>query len=238
MPDRIVRTGILASDSINALSWAEEVFYRRLMSVVDDYGRFDGRDAVLLASLYPLKLRHVSETDIGKWKRACATAGLVSLYSVEQREYIEIAKFNQRIRGNPKFPPPPSTDSTSPQTAATCGTPEPTTSTSTSPSTSKGGVGENYNLPPELNSPEFRETWAKWVQHRKEKHQKLTPTAVEQQWKRLVEMGLERATAAILHSIAQGWTGIYEDKQKGTANGNGNKQHRGVSFDADKSLTL
>lgn len=119
MPERVVRQGILTSDSINRLSWPEECFYRRLMSVVDDYGLFDGRNSVLRASLYPLKLDHVSDSDIGKWKHACADADLVRLYSVDGREYIELLKFNQRLRGKMRWPAPAGAGP--PQPAASCG---------------------------------------------------------------------------------------------------------------------
>ena len=51
MPDRIVRQGILTSDRVNQLDWGAECFYRRLMSIVDDYGRYDARPAVLRAQL-------------------------------------------------------------------------------------------------------------------------------------------------------------------------------------------
>jgi hypothetical protein len=40
MPVRILREGILTSERVDTLSPAAEVFYRRLMSVVDDFGRF------------------------------------------------------------------------------------------------------------------------------------------------------------------------------------------------------
>ncbi len=47
MPNRILREGILTSERVNLLSWEAEVFYRRLMSVVDDYGRFHAHPALL-----------------------------------------------------------------------------------------------------------------------------------------------------------------------------------------------
>ena len=47
MPNRILREGILTSERIERLDWAEEVFYRRVMSVVDDYGRYYARPALL-----------------------------------------------------------------------------------------------------------------------------------------------------------------------------------------------
>jgi hypothetical protein len=36
MPNRILRAGIITSDRVNALDFGAEVFYRRLMSAVDE----------------------------------------------------------------------------------------------------------------------------------------------------------------------------------------------------------
>lgn len=108
MPDRIVRAGILTSDPVNKLSWAAEVFYRRLFSIVDDYGRYDGRAALLRAHLYPLKVDRVSDADVGKWLTECVTAGLVSVYQVSGQPYVEVFKFGQRVRAEKsKWPDPP-----------------------------------------------------------------------------------------------------------------------------------
>lgn len=119
MPDRIVRTGILSSDAVNALTWAGEVFYRRLMSVVDDFGRYDGRAAILRSQLYPLKIDRVSEPDIGKWIRECEEAGLVRMYTINGKPFVEIQKFGQRIRSSvSKWPDPPGGDGKPPTLAA------------------------------------------------------------------------------------------------------------------------
>jgi hypothetical protein len=107
MPDRIIRTGILTSDSVNKLGAPAEVFYRRLMSVVDDHGRYDGRAAILRAVLYPLQLTRVSEPDIGKWILETGEAGLVRRYTAEGRPFLEIVKFGQKIRSRSKWPDPP-----------------------------------------------------------------------------------------------------------------------------------
>jgi hypothetical protein len=110
MPDRIVRAGILTSDAVCSLNWAAEVFYRRLMSVADDYGRFDGRPSVLRASLYALQLDKVTEPDIGKWIRETVEAGLVRDYAVEGKPFVEIVKFDQRLRAKKSKWPHPLSD--------------------------------------------------------------------------------------------------------------------------------
>jgi hypothetical protein len=119
MPDRIVRAGILTSDRVNALSWAGEVFYRRLMSVVDDFGRYDGRLSVIRGAIYSLKLDRVSDSDIGKWIRECEEAGLVRRYTVEDKPFIELPKFGQKIRAKfSKWPDPPTSANTCQQVSA------------------------------------------------------------------------------------------------------------------------
>lgn len=107
MPDRVVRQDILTSDPVNSLSWAAEVFYRRLMSIADDFGRYEARPSLLRASLYPLKLDRVSEPDVVKWMGECSEAGLVRTYTVDGKEYMEILKFGQRLRAmKSRYPAP------------------------------------------------------------------------------------------------------------------------------------
>jgi uncharacterized phage protein (TIGR02220 family) len=108
MPNRIVREGIITSESVNTLAWPEEVFYRRLHSVVDDYGRFHANLSLIRAACYPLRLNDVSDQDVGKWLAVCATKGLVRVYEVEGKRFLEVAKFAQQVRAKAsKFPQPP-----------------------------------------------------------------------------------------------------------------------------------
>lgn len=108
MPVRRLREGILASEGVNALDWAAECFYRRLMSVVDDYGCFDGRPAVIRPRCYPLKLDQVREADISRWIAMCVKAGVITLYHVEAKPYVYMPKLGEsKPRSNPMFPVPP-----------------------------------------------------------------------------------------------------------------------------------
>lgn len=89
--------------------WAEEVFYRRLMSVVDDFGRYFADPGLLRAACYPRHLSKVSDSDIGKWISSCETAALVSLYCVDGERYLQLLDFRQQVRAKvSRFPDPPS----------------------------------------------------------------------------------------------------------------------------------
>ena len=111
MPSRIVREDILTSDPVNSLSWGAEVFYRRLMSKVDDYGRYVADLRILRASMYSLQLSKVVESDIGKWMLETTEAGLVRVYVDSGKKYLEILKFQQQRRTTSKYPPPPENES-------------------------------------------------------------------------------------------------------------------------------
>lgn len=106
MPNRVIRDGILTSERVASLGWPAEVFYRRLMSVVDDFGRYYASPMLLRAACYPLHLDKVSDADIGKWLAVCAEAGLVSVYPASDgKRYLEMADFRQRTRAEKsKFP--------------------------------------------------------------------------------------------------------------------------------------
>jgi hypothetical protein len=108
VPNRILREGILTSPRMAKLGWAEEVFYRRLMSVVDDYGRYYADAGLLRAGCYPRQLNKVSDSDVGKWLRACADAALVRVYPAKDGEsYLELLDFRQQVRAkDSKFPGP------------------------------------------------------------------------------------------------------------------------------------
>ena len=106
MPNRIIRENILTSDRVDALSYEAEVFYRRLMSVVDDYGRFDGRLSIIRARLYPLRLDKVKDILISKWMDECVKAGVIVAYQVNKSPYIELLRFGQKIRAESKWPSP------------------------------------------------------------------------------------------------------------------------------------
>ncbi len=76
--------------------------------------------------------------------------------------------------------------------------------------TKKEQLGESLQLP--FKSDEFKEAWNDWKQHRIEKRKSITPLSAKKALSELLAMGEARAIAAINHSIANGWQGIFEPK--------------------------
>jgi len=104
MPTRLLREDILTSERVDQLDAPAEVFYRRLMSKVDDYGLYDARPAILRSQLYALRLDRVREADIARWIAACEKAGLIALYEVTAKPYLQMLDTRWSARSEPKFP--------------------------------------------------------------------------------------------------------------------------------------
>jgi hypothetical protein len=109
MPARIIREGILSSVRINSLDWATEVFFRRLMNIVDDYGRHESHPTLLRSRCYPLLIDKVGEKDINQWLNNCKKAELLKTYKVDGKTYLTLLTFNQPTRSASKCPAPPGT---------------------------------------------------------------------------------------------------------------------------------
>lgn len=105
MPNRILKESIRTSDSINQLSWLEEVLFYRLMVSCDDYGRFDGRIAIIKGTCFPLK--DITVKDIEKALNKLVAVGLVGHYEVAEKPYLQLLAWerHQTVRAKKsKYP--------------------------------------------------------------------------------------------------------------------------------------
>jgi hypothetical protein len=126
MPNRIIREGIISSRRMAALSDSAEILYRRLMSVVDDYGRCEADPDLIRARCFPLQLEKWTVQRIASamaeltvnhgeqpWSTVnCGEPPLISVYSTKNKNYLQINNFGQRIQAKAKFPGPDDHDST------------------------------------------------------------------------------------------------------------------------------
>ena len=103
MPNRILREAIITSRAISALSDSGQIFYRCLMSIVDDYGRFEADPEILRARCFPRQLDRWPLSRVSEALLECGEAlssdgvPLVTLY-MSDKEYLQINNFQQRIR--------------------------------------------------------------------------------------------------------------------------------------------
>lgn len=116
MPNRYIRESINASEIVCSLDWAAECFYRRLLLVVDDFGRYEvSRE--LRSRCYPIH-DNVRASDISRWIAACAKAGLIAFYDLDRewafeelpagkKSWLVLPKTEEPRARHSKYPQPP-----------------------------------------------------------------------------------------------------------------------------------
>lgn len=108
MPNRILKDSICTSETLNGLSWFEEVFWYRLIVTCDDFGRMDARTTILKSRMFPLKPM-VTNKAIELALKKLSTVGLVALYEFEGRPYLQLVtwmKHQQKRATHSKYPAP------------------------------------------------------------------------------------------------------------------------------------
>ena len=106
MPNRYIRDGINSSRAVAALNPPEEVFFRRMINEVDDFGRFEVDPKLIRSQAYPVH-DGISENDILAWLAACVKQNLIITYMVDGKTYLVITKSEAPRAKNSKFPNPP-----------------------------------------------------------------------------------------------------------------------------------
>lgn len=104
MPNRLLKEGIVDSSLIDNLTSEEEVFFYRLLVVCDDFGRMDARTAILKSRCFPLK--EFKSEKIDGYLRSLVRHGLAIMYKVDDKPYLQILKWEQRVRSKGKYPSP------------------------------------------------------------------------------------------------------------------------------------
>jgi len=135
MPLRFLRPGITTSRRWNSLDWDAQSFYIRLLTVVDDYGRYDADRELLKSYCFPIR-KDVTLRAVANMCVQLSEARLVEFYNdSEGKEYLQLTKWQERARSQSKFPGP--SDNKCQQVFATvdkCEPPKPSPSPSPSPS--------------------------------------------------------------------------------------------------------
>jgi hypothetical protein len=103
--NRIIKESICTIDTIEHLTWFEEVFFYRLLVNCDDYGRFDARPSIIKARLFPLK--NFNDKTINDALKSLSEAKLILMYNKDGKPYIQVTTWesHQNIRNKrSKYP--------------------------------------------------------------------------------------------------------------------------------------
>ena len=128
MPSRVVRGEIIKSKSLSRVSELAEAMFVRLLSVVDDFGRYDGDAEILAAHLYPRR-ESASEGVVEARLQELVNAdgpgkGPVELYEIDGNRYLRLVNWEKhrgksRRGDKSKWPSPPTSGRSGPETQPT-----------------------------------------------------------------------------------------------------------------------
>jgi len=107
---RMIRHAIRNSPRFAKATWRERDFYYGLLTMADDYGRFDATPAILRAGLYAPILNKVSERDVKEMLARCHALGLVKLYTSDGQGYGQVMRYDQRMAKKQALYPAPDDD--------------------------------------------------------------------------------------------------------------------------------
>ena len=157
MANRVLRDWT-DSERIDLLSPEAERMFVRLMMKADDFGYYHANTKLLMSALFPLKIGTISPNVIEAWLDELVKVELVTLYEVENRKYLKINNFGQRLRKMvSKFPQlvstSPSIDSNPP--------PESETNPETKQNPEVEDESKNDSTKKDENNPEAQKAEAK-----------------------------------------------------------------------------
>lgn len=228
MPNRYVRDGINSSEKVNKLSFPAEVFFRRLVLEVDDFGLYSANLTFLRSSLYPLKVDTVKESHIQGWLDECVNAGLVLTYENEGKPFLVLLNVTDRPRSKTtKWALPPlsiwprlhTNVSTCLQMIVHALDSDSVTDTVSDKRLNSKKVFEKLSIPNELICAEFQERLATWVDRRMgmgRKPQSGWQSFFQEQVDWLGGFQTPLAIEIISTSLRNNWQGLFVPKHSKT----------------------
>jgi len=106
MPQRFLKPGLTSSRKWEKCTWQAQSFYVRLLTLVDDYGRYDADPVLLRSHAFPLREDIRVET-IDKLSEETSLAQLVIYYQFSGKRYLQLTNWSERARSSHSYYPSP-----------------------------------------------------------------------------------------------------------------------------------
>lgn len=104
MPQRFLRPGITNSDRWNSVSFEAQSLFVRILTLVDDFGRYDGRVPILHGQCFALR-PDITPQETAAFRSELHRARLVTVYVVDGKDFVQVEKWQERARGErSKYP--------------------------------------------------------------------------------------------------------------------------------------
>ena len=113
MPIRLLRPTLRQSQRWNKLPWFEQSLFIRLITLADDYGRYEAHPMLIRNEAFPYGDPDGKDVPVEKVDSALRTlcgqndgSGLIQLYEVGGTRYLQINRWKERARSESKYPCP------------------------------------------------------------------------------------------------------------------------------------
>ena len=110
MPQRFLRPAIRQSKRWNRLPWDAQSLYIRLITLVDDHGRYEADPELLRSEAFPYGDPNGDVMDVTTIDNICKhllSSGLVNFYEIDGTKYLQVLRWQERARSKSKYPDPP-----------------------------------------------------------------------------------------------------------------------------------
>lgn len=97
MPQRFLKPGIISSPKWDGLDWIAQSFYIRLITLVDDFGRFEANPTLLRNMAFPLR-EDIRTPQVQKLCQELQANQLAVFYKVDGKEYLQLLNWSERPR--------------------------------------------------------------------------------------------------------------------------------------------
>ncbi len=213
MPNRYVREAAIQSERVNSVGWQAEVFWRRLLNRVDDFGRCKATPALLRASIFPLQLDRVRDSDISRLLAECEKSGLLYVYVVAEKPYLVLNQWEKGRAASSAHPPPPDEVCERMQTFV-YNRKHPPANAPDSDSDSNTDTDSDLTVfPAALDNPEFKAKWGEYTAYRREQRFKpLKARSIAKQFEEMESWGVASAIQSIDDTIRNSWQGLFAPK--------------------------
>lgn len=102
MPQRFLRPGITTSIRFNAIDWQAQTFYVRLLTLVDDFGRYEADQRILRSHVFPLGDYKGNDIPVKTIESICeqlSVNDLASFYETPKgQKVLQVSRWMERAR--------------------------------------------------------------------------------------------------------------------------------------------
>lgn len=206
---RTIKPDFWTDETLGDCSPTARLLFIGTWNIADDYGNLERSSKQLKAQLFPY-----DGIDCESLVQELIRAGVLVEYSAGGKNYLHIKGFDRHQKVEKKSAPRHPVFENSEPTPQPLPDQSPTSSGSSLGREGKRKGKEEASFDAAVVPGLDLELWARWIAYRQASKKPLKPQSLQAAAEEMAALGSEQA-AAVRHSIANGYTGLYLPKHSG-----------------------